>query len=147
MNLNDLYQEVILDHNRSPRNCHKMECANCYADGFNPLCGDKLTLFLKTDNNMIIDASFVGRGCAISTASASLMTENIIGKTISEANETFENFHAAIIQDDSNANAKLGKLSVLTGVKAFPSRVKCATLAWHTLQAALDNNVDTVSTE
>lgn len=152
-NLRDLYQEVILDHNKNPRNFHAMEAPSSHADGFNPLCGDKLSLYLKIDNNQITDMSFTGCGCAISTASASLMTEALKGKSIDEAKILFEHFHHWMTQEkttdidsDSSIN-KLGKLSVLSGVRVFPSRIKCATLAWHTLQAAMTNSHEPVSTE
>ncbi len=149
MNLRELYQEVIIDHSRHPRNFHENAAANHHAEGFNRLCGDKLTLFLKIENDIIQDASFIGAGCAISTASASLMTEFLKGKTEAQAKEMFENFHQMLTLENPPAsiNDQLGKLTVLTGVREFPSRVKCATLAWHTLQAALTNKVQPVSTE
>lgn len=145
--LQALYQEVIIDHNRNPRNHHVMLDPTYQADGFNPLCGDKLHLFLKTKNDLIEEACFTGGGCAISTASASLMTEFLKGKTLTEAKTMFSNFHKAIIQNDHAAEIKLGKLSVLTGVKAFPARVKCATLAWHTLKTAIERQHEVASTE
>jgi len=144
--LRDLYQEVILDHNRSPRNFHIMEDATASAEGYNPLCGDKLSLYLKVDNRTIADISFVGCGCAISTASASLMTESLKGKTVEEAVELFEKFHSLLTEENALPD-NLGKLAALSGVRTFPSRVKCATLAWHTLQAALSHSSQTVSTE
>jgi len=147
MNLRELYQEVIIDHNNNPRNCHEMVDATSKAEGFNALCGDKLTLFLKVKEDVIADASFIGCGCAISTASASLMTEYLIGKTTSQAHEIFSRFHAMVTSDDESDLVSLDKLAVLAGVKQFPSRVKCATLAWHTLEAALENDKKTVSTE
>lgn len=145
--LRDLYQEVIIDHNRSPRNYHPLEKANHKAEGFNPLCGDKLTLYLTIEDNKITDASFEGEGCAISTASASLMTENIKNKTIEEADKIFKDFHLMLTKEDAPITERLGKLSVLSGVKEFPTRVKCATLAWHTLEAALHDSANIVSTE
>jgi len=145
--LRDLYQEVIIDHNRNPRNNKKLEHASHQADGFNPLCGDKLTLFLQIKNNVIVDASFQGCGCAISTASASLMTEQIKGKTAQEIQELFQNFHSLVTDKQGSSEVTLGKLAVLAGVKEFPSRVKCATLAWHTLNAALENKSESISTE
>ncbi|HQU15894.1 MAG: SUF system NifU family Fe-S cluster assembly protein [Chromatiales bacterium 21-64-14] len=147
--LRDLYQEVIFDHNRNPRNFYKMEGANRTADGFNPLCGDRLTLYLKVDNGVIAEASFQGSGCAISTASASLMTETLKGKSVEEAERLFHGFHGLITKEGAGgADAPdLGKLEVLSGVKEFPTRVKCATLAWHTLNAALDEKDQPVTTE
>jgi len=142
--LRELYQEVIIDHNRSPRNYGCLENASCEAEGFNPLCGDKLTLYLRLDNGVIKDVSFEGSGCAISTASASLMTEYLKGKTEIEARELFNKFHSSIT---SEIKHDLGKLEVLLGVKEFPNRVKCATLAWHTLCAALNNEDGVASTE
>ena len=147
MDLRDLYQEVILDHNRNPRNFYAMETPSSHADGFNPLCGDKLSLFLKIKDNTILEASFTGCGCAISTASASLMTEALKGKSLDEATDLFEKFHH-LLTDTDPYTEEIGKLSVLAGVRTYPSRVKCATLAWHTLQAALSNNQsESVSTE
>lgn len=143
MELENLYQELIIDHGMSPRNCHKLNAANCSAEGFNPLCGDRLTLYLKIENNYIKEVSFEGTGCAISTASASLMTEILQGKTIEQALElfsSFQNFMTTENPDTANETpmtSPLGKLSVFTGVKAFPTRIKCATLAWHTLRSAL----------
>jgi len=145
--LRDLYQEVILDHNRSPRNCHLLEDANSTTQGFNPLCGDKITLYVKEANGIIEDISFTGTGCAISVASASLMTDYLKGKTVTEANHIFHLFHAMVTEDDHEAEKALGKLSVLAGVHEFPARVKCATLAWQTLRAALEHRNTTVSTE
>lgn len=138
--LKDLYQQVIVDHNKSPRNFHAMPDATNQADGFNPLCGDTLTLYLKLDDkNVIRDISFEGSGCAISTASASLMTEQLKGKTVAEAESLFSRFHDMVTSDLAEpANTEgLGKLAALGGVREFPSRVKCATLCWHTLNAAL----------
>jgi nitrogen fixation NifU-like protein len=146
--LRELYQEVIFDHNRNPRNFHVMENADRQVDGFNPLCGDKLTLFLKLDGDIIIDASFQGSGCAISTASVSLMTEIIKGKTQAQAEELFTVFHEMTTGKEEPINLEaVGKLAVLAGVREFPARVKCATLAWHTLDAALKNQQQAVSTE
>lgn len=144
--LRDLYQEVIFDHNRHPRNFGRLAHANHQAEGFNPLCGDRLTLYLTVDEHDVIrDVGFDGKGCAISVASASLMTEAVKGKTVQEAKRLFEGFHRLVAGGESDA--KLGKLRVLEGVKAYPSRVKCATLAWHTLQAALNDQTQSVSTE
>lgn len=147
MDLRDLYQEVILDHNRNPRHCYEIADADCQAEGYNPLCGDKLSLFLKIENDVIVDASFKGAGCAISTASASLMTEALIGLSVDKANHLFKHFHDAIIENDAKAWSALGKLAVLEGVQAYPARVKCATLAWHTLQAALNKQIEVACTE
>lgn len=148
--LRDLYQEVIFDHNRRPRNFRALPNANRRVEGFNPLCGDRLTLYLVVDEQDVIqDVSFQGTGCAISTASASLMTEAVKGKKVSEAERLFEGFHDLITKDTGGpaAKASLGKLVVLGGVRDYPARVKCATLAWHTLHAALQNNAETVTTE
>ena len=141
----DLYQEVILDHGKRPRNFGKLENASVKAEGFNPLCGDRLTLELKLDNNIVQDAKFTGAGCAISVASASLMTETLKGKTRAEVQQIFERFHQLLTTD--SAVPDMGKLAVFSGVREFPARVKCATLAWHTLQAALENPEQKVSTE
>lgn len=147
--LRDLYQEVIFDHNRRPRNFRALPNANRRVEGFNPLCGDRLTLYLVVDEHDIIqDVSFQGTGCAISTASASLMTEAVKGKKVGEAERLFEGFHDLITKDTGEAaEASLGKLVVLGGVRDYPARVKCATLAWHTLHAALGNTAETVTTE
>lgn len=145
--LRDLYQEVVFDHNRNPRNFRVMEDANRTVDGFNPLCGDKITLYVKVQDGVIADVSFQGQGCAISTASASIMTEIIKGKSGAEAEQLFETFHRITTsQDDTVSLEALGKLAVLAGVRAYPARVKCATLAWHSLQAALKNQT-AVTTE
>ncbi|ASQ46666.1 Fe-S cluster assembly sulfur transfer protein SufU [Legionella clemsonensis] len=146
MELRELYQEIIIDHNRNPRNHYAMTDASTQAQGFNPLCGDKLMVYLKLDNDKIVDISFVGSGCAISQASASLMTEALVGKTMAEAHELFHHFHSMITSDEEQT-VSLDKLAVLAGVKAYPARVKCATLAWHTLEAALNKSKGTVSTE
>ncbi len=143
--IDDLYQEVILDHGKRPRNFGKLENASVKAEGFNPLCGDRLTLELKLDNNIVQDAKFSGAGCAISVASASLMTETLKGKTRAEVQQIFERFHQLLTTD--SAVPDMGKLAVFSGVREFPARVKCATLAWHTLQAALVNPEQKVSTE
>ena len=146
--LRELYQEVIFDHNRNPRNFRQMEDANRTVEGFNPLCGDRLTLYLKIEDGVIKDASFQGNGCAISTASVSLMTEIIKDMTEEEANQQFEMFHAITTGKDESVNLEaIGKLAVLAGVSDYPSRVKCATLAWHTMQAALKDEVESVTTE
>ncbi len=134
-NLRELYQEVIFDHNRQPRNFHAMDDADRVADGNNPLCGDELTVYLRIADGVVTDASFVGHGCAISTASASLMTEAVKGKPVEEVEALFRDFHALLT--DTPPKRDFGKLEVLTGVREFPARVKCATLAWHTLHNAL----------
>jgi nitrogen fixation NifU-like protein len=144
--LQDLYQEVILDHNRRPRNFRAIE-AGCKAEGFNPLCGDRVTVYLTVDNGVITDVSFQGSGCAISKASASLMTESVKGKTIEEAKALFERFQRMITAPAETPIDNLGKLTVLAGVRQFPVRVKCASLAWHTLRSAVDTRADVVSTE
>ncbi len=147
--IRDLYQEVVFDHNRNPRNFRVMDDANRKIDGFNPLCGDRITLYAKVSGGVIEDVSFQGSGCAISTASASLMTEIVRGKTEQEAEALFDLFHR--ITTGKNGEEidleAIGKLAVLAGVRAYPARVKCATLAWHSLQAALKNDGETVSTE
>lgn len=144
--LRELYQEVIFDHNRHPRNFHAMSDASCLAHGHNPLCGDQLTVYVRVKDGVVADVSFEGHGCAISTASASLMTEAVVGKPITEAEALFHDFHA-MLTEQAPANRDFGKLEVLSGVREFPSRVKCATLAWHTLHNALTNAVDTAQTE
>ena len=146
--LRDLYQEVIFDHNRNPRNFRVIENADREVEGFNPLCGDRLTLYLKIADGVIQDASFQGSGCAISTASVSLMTEIIKGKTEQEVEQLFETFHKMTTGKDQEINLEaVGKLAVLAGVREYPARVKCATLAWHTLDAALKNEQKSISTE
>ncbi len=146
--LRDLYQEVIFDHNRSPRNFRELESANRKVEGFNPLCGDRLTLYLSVKDGIIDDASFQGSGCAISTASVSLMTEIVKGRTEEQAQELFGIFHEITTNRDTSINLdEIGKLAVLAGVREYPARVKCATLAWHTLMAAIKNEEETVTTE
>ncbi len=150
LDLKDLYQEVIVDHNRSPRNFGKIDNADRVAEGFNPLCGDRLNLYLKIDNDRIADVRFDGSGCAISVASASLMTDALKGKTLEEAESVFNNFHQLITDDkpqDTQQIERLGKLAVLLGVKDYPTRVKCATLCWHALHSAIEDNKTTVTTE
>lgn len=147
--LRALYQEVILDHNKRPRNFRKMEGAERHAEGYNPLCGDKVTIYLQVGEDRIHDISFQGSGCAISTASASILTETLKGKTRAEAEALFEKFHELVTgktQGNGKA-AQLGKLAVFSGVSEFPARVKCATLAWHTLRSALGGSAEVVSTE
>ncbi len=150
MDLSDLYQELILDHNRSPRNRRHLENASRSAMGYNPLCGDKVKIEVMLDEQgKIIDIAFEGSGCAISTASASLMTEAVKGKTPEEVKAIHDTFHGEVTEMpvEGNGRVELGKLVALTGVRKYPARVKCATLAWHTLKAALDQVGDTVTTE
>jgi len=138
--VDDLYQEVILDHSKRPRNCHTMDDATRKAEGYNPLCGDKATVFVALEGDKVKDVSFVGKGCSISTASASLMTESLKGKTRAEAVALFERFHKLITADPTaprGEDPSLGKLQAFSGVCEFPVRVKCASLPWHTLKAAL----------
>ena len=149
--LRDLYQEVILDHGRRPHNFGALADANRRAEGFNPLCGDKITLYLRTRDGVIEDVRFEGAGCAISTASASLMSDALKGRTEAEAEALFDGFHALVTghaePGTGRGGVPLGKLEVLGGVAEFPTRVKCATLAWHTLLAALHGETAPVSTE
>ena len=147
--LSDLYQEVILDHNRHPRNFGRLPDATRTANGYNPLCGDRLTLYLKVEGDRIDGVAFEGSGCAISKASASLMTDAIKGQSTASATDLFERFHQMITTpiDQPVDEESVGKLAVLAGVREFPARVKCASLAWHTLKAALDNTADPVKTE
>jgi nitrogen fixation NifU-like protein len=148
MDLKDLYQEVIVDHNRSPRNFRAMPDADRTLEGFNPLCGDRLTLYLKLDGDRISDISFGGSGCAISVASASLMTEALKGRTRAEAGRMFDSFHGLLTARQPPADpAAFGKLAVLAGVRDYPSRIKCATLCWHTLHALIEGGREPVSTE
>ncbi len=143
--LRELYQEVIIDHGRQPRNFGVLPTANLHKEGFNPLCGDKIFLHVQEKNNVVEKMQFEGSGCAISMASASLMTEVLHGKTMAEIKEIFTAFHELVTT--GTASEKLGKLTVLGGVREFPVRVKCATLAWHTLMAALNHDSQPVSTE
>ena len=145
--LEGLYQEVILDHNKRPRNRREIEGATRHADGYNPLCGDKVTIFLKLDGDRISDVSFLGSGCAISTASASILTETLKGKTRVEAEALFHKFHELVTGKPVEGGSSLGKLAVFSGVSEFPVRVKCATLAWHTLHSALAGDAEVVTTE
>ena len=147
--LRELYQEVILDHHRKPRNCRKPLDANKHAEGFNPLCGDKVTVYVRLEDGIIRDVAFQGSGCAISTASASMMTDALKGKSEAEAARIFEHFHNLVTGNTPSGqdNSDLGKLEVFTGVRDYPVRVKCATLAWHTLRAALAGVKETVATE
>mgnify|MGYP001050855058 CR=1 FL=1 len=147
MELKDLYRDVILDHNRQPRNFGRLEPSDAGAEGHNPLCGDRLKIFLRLDGDRVQDVRFEGQGCAISTASASLMTEAIKGKDRAQIRELFNKIHALLTRDDAVAGPELGKLAALGGVREFPARVKCASLCWHTLNAALERSATTVSTE
>jgi nitrogen fixation NifU-like protein len=149
LDVNDLYQEIILDHNKAPRNFGQLSQADREAVGHNPLCGDKVTVYLRLDQDRISDIKFEGSGCAISTASASLMTESLKGKTRGEVETLFRQFHNVVTGklDAARVGPELGKLVVFQGVSDYPIRVKCATLAWHTLQAALESKQKTVSTE
>ncbi len=144
--LRDLYQEVILDHNKRPRNFRVIDPCSHRANGYNPLCGDKVSVFLNVEDGIVTDVAFQGSGCAISTASASLMTEAIKGRPLAEIHGLFERFHDVVTGDDPPP-PELGKLAVLAGVRDYPSRVKCATLAWHALQAALEERAEPVQTE
>jgi nitrogen fixation protein NifU and related proteins len=147
MDLKDLYRDIIVDHNRHPRNFREIPDADRRADGFNPLCGDKLTVFVKLDDGRISDVSFNGSGCAISIASASLLTESVKGRTLAEAESLFGQMHRLLTRDDVDVDVtSLGKLGALSGVREFPARVKCASLCWHTLDAALHQQPQ-VSTE
>ncbi|HKC71294.1 MAG TPA: SUF system NifU family Fe-S cluster assembly protein [Terriglobales bacterium] len=146
--LRDLYQEVILEHSKQPRNYRELAGANHKAEGYNPLCGDHFTVYLKMDGEKIQDVSFQGSGCAISKASASMMTQSVKGKTLAEAEKIFEQFHKLVTGAERNGSQEeLGKLAVFSGVSEFPVRVKCATLAWHTLHAALEGKQEAISTE
>jgi len=147
--LRELYQQVILDHNKSPRNFKKLENANHMAEGYNPLCGDRINIYMDVEDGIVKDVSFLGSGCAISKASASLMSTIIKGKTKEEAEKIFEKFHDLVMGNltDEEEIEELGKLAVFTGVKDFPVRVKCASLAWHTMISALNKEEKVVSTE
>jgi nitrogen fixation protein NifU and related proteins len=147
MDLKELYRDVILDHNKRPRNFGRLDPADARADGHNPLCGDRLSVFVKLDGDRIEDLRFEGKGCAISTASASLMTEAVKGKDRAAISALFEKVHTLLTRQEAVADAQLGKLAALSGVREFPSRVKCASLCWHTLNAALERGASTVSTE
>ncbi|WP_116808545.1 Fe-S cluster assembly sulfur transfer protein SufU [Steroidobacter cummioxidans] len=148
MDLKDLYRDVIVDHNRHPRNFGKLDPADVHADGHNPLCGDRLTMYANLKGEHLTDVKFEGAGCAISVASASLLTEAVKGKTKSEVKELFDDVHALLTQHDASVDpAKLGKLAALSGVREFPARVKCASLCWHTLNAALERAAEPVTTE
>ncbi|HLG94294.1 MAG TPA: SUF system NifU family Fe-S cluster assembly protein [candidate division Zixibacteria bacterium] len=146
--IGELYQEVIIDHSKRPRNFRVLERPDRKAEGYNPLCGDRLVLYLKMDGERIAEIAFQGSGCAISTASASIMTSELKGKTIKETEEIFERFHQMVTgTPNEDWEEKLGKLAAFSGVSQFPVRVKCASLCWHTLKAALEAKKETVSTE
>jgi nitrogen fixation NifU-like protein len=145
--LRELYQQVILDHNRRPRNFRKLEGANRTAEGVNPLCGDQIALALSVENGVIKDAAFQGSGCAISKAAASMLTGSIMGRREDEAEALFQRVHAMLTGKANGGGSDLGKLAVFAGVREFPSRIKCVTLAWHTLHAALAGAAEPVSTE
>lgn len=160
--LRDLYQEVILEHSKAPRNFRELPAPNAQAEGYNPLCGDHFTVYLQLDGDSIRDIGFQGSGCAISKASASMMTQSVKGKTKAEAEELFRRFHALVTNEPASSREiparngdghsergaeKIGKLAVFAGVRDYPVRVKCATLAWHTLHAALEGSQQPVSTE
>ncbi|MBI2846246.1 MAG: SUF system NifU family Fe-S cluster assembly protein [Chloroflexi bacterium] len=145
--LQELYQQVVLDHSKRPRNFRKLEDANHTAEGYNPLCGDHYHIYLKVEDNTVKDVGFEGAGCAISKASASLMTDSVKGKSRAEIEILFNKFHDMITGKVEPTSAELEKLSVFSGVREFPVRVKCASLAWHTLRAALDAEGKTVTTE
>ena len=147
MDLKELYRDVILDHSRHPRNFGRIESADRHAEGHNPLCGDELSLSLRLNGTRVEDIRFEGRGCAISTASASLMSEAVKGKDRTAIRELFEAVHRLLTRHDESPSPSLGKLAALSGVREFPARVKCASLCWHTLNAALEQNAATVSTE
>ncbi len=145
--LRELYQEVIIDHSKHPRHHYVMEQPTHRAQGYNPLCGDKLTVFVQIEQDRIHEISFLGCGCAISQASASLMTDAVQGLSTADADALFQQFHHMLTAEDSEKPASMDKLTILAGVRAFPARVKCATLAWHTLEAALHREAKTVVTE
>jgi nitrogen fixation NifU-like protein len=146
--LSELYQEILLEHNSKPRNFRKLEDANHTADGYNPLCGDQITLYLKVEDNVITDVGFQGKGCAISRASASMMTQSVKGQPLEKAGEIFDEFHKMLTSPGADLDYdKLGDLDMLSGVAEYPARIKCAVLAWHTLHAALEGKDETATTE
>lgn len=146
--LQDLYQQMILDHGRRPRNFRELPDADSQAEGYNPLCGDQVTVYLKTEDGRIGDVSFTGKGCAICTASASMMTQSVKQKSFAEALRMFAVFHSMLTGEPAeNGDAELGKLSVFSGVSKYPMRVKCATLAWHTLKNSIEHRSEIVTTE
>jgi nitrogen fixation protein NifU and related proteins len=147
MDLKELYRDVILDHNKRPRNFGRIEPSDSHADGHNPLCGDRLTVWLRLKDDRIEDIRFEGKGCAISTASASLMTEAVKGKDRTSVQSLYGRIHSLLTQQEAVPDESLGKLAALSGVREFPARVKCASLCWHTLNAALERSDSTVTTE
>lgn len=148
MDLKDLYRDVIIDHNRNPRNFGKLDPADAHADGHNPLCGDQLTMYVNFDGDIVSEVKFEGTGCAISVASASLLTEAVRGKSKEQVRALFIEVHRLLTEQDAPADpATLGKLAALSGVREFPARVKCASLCWHTLNAAIERLAEPVSTE
>ncbi len=148
MDLKDLYRDVIVDHNRHPRNFGKLDPADAHAEGNNPLCGDRLTVYVALDGDRIRETKFEGSGCAISVASASMLTEAVKGKSKAEVRALFDDIHALLTEHEANIDpARLGKLAALSGVREFPARVKCASLCWHTLNAALERAAEPVTTE
>lgn len=148
-NLNELYQEILLEHNNKPRNYRQLPEANRKADGYNPLCGDSITLYLRVEDDTIADVSFQGVGCAISRASASMLTQSVKGRTLTQAGQLFDGFHAMLTEPDSDAvdYDALGDLEMLSGVSSYPTRIKCAILPWHTLNAAIAGQEGSVTTE
>ena len=147
-NLNELYQEILLEHNNKPRNFRVLPDANRQADGYNPLCGDRITLYLRVEDDLIADVGFQGVGCAISRASASMLTQSVKGQTVAKAGEIFDGFHAMITEPDADVDYDaLGDLEMLSGVSAFPTRIKCAVLPWHALNAAIEDKGESVTTE
>lgn len=142
--LRELYQETILDHNKHPRNFGRLDGASHHAHGHNPLCGDRVDVYLQVEDDRVVDVAFEGDGCAISTASASIMTDVLKGRSLDEVHALFARFHE-LVTTDAELPEELGKLAVLAGVREFPTRVKCATLPWHTLEAALRNEADTTT--
>ncbi len=145
--LTDLYQEIVLDHNSKPRNFRKAEQANRSAEGFNPICGDRVLIYVEMEGDKIKDVAFQGTGCAISRASTSMMTEAVKGKSKAEAQRLFDLFHRQITSDDDIDLDELGDLEAFSGIRDYPSRVKCVSLGWHTLRSALDDDYEAVSTE
>ncbi|MDA1127470.1 MAG: SUF system NifU family Fe-S cluster assembly protein [Chloroflexi bacterium] len=146
--LNDLYQEILLEHNSKPRNFREVEEANKTSEGYNPLCGDQVTIYLKVIDGLIDDVGFQGSGCAISRASASMMTQSIKGQSVEKAQEIFDAFHDMITEPGAELDYDtLGDLETLSGVNAYPTRIKCAVLAWHTMKAALTGDADAITTE
>jgi nitrogen fixation NifU-like protein len=145
--LRDLYQDVIIDHSKRPRNFRALDAAARHAQGYNPLCGDQVTVYLTVEDGVVRDVAFQGNGCAISTASASVMTETLKGKTPAEAEKLFHTFHDLVTGKSSAETDELGKLAVFAGVSEFPTRVKCAILCWHTARAALEGKEDPITTE